>query len=172
MQIYVCPLAQVNETLVTSGASHLLSLMGPSDMIPHHRDMEPDRHLRVQMNDIVEPGEGLVLPGPDHAAQIIDFASHWDAQAPMVIHCWAGVSRSTAAAFITLCVRNSGSPEVALAAVLRDAAPFARPNIRLVSAADGVLGRGGRMTATIEALPEAEPVPIGRPFSMAADHIG
>jgi predicted protein tyrosine phosphatase len=66
-----------------------------------------------------------------------------------VIHCWAGVSRSTAAAFITACALAPERPEAEIADALRAASPMATPNARLVAVADEMLGREGRMIAAV-----------------------
>ncbi len=67
----------------------------------------------------------------------------------MLIHCWAGVSRSTAAAYIIACQRAPGRSEAEIAQALRAAAPYATPNPLMISLADAALGRAGRMSAAI-----------------------
>ncbi len=173
MFIHVCPLPAIERTLRNGEASHLLSVMGAGDMIDPWPGIDPGRHLRIIVNDIVEPGEGLVLAETSHIEQIIDFTTDWAATATgggqnLVIHCWAGISRSTAAAYIALCALNQNVSETAAAEALRAAAPFAKPNMRLVGLADTVLDRQGRMTAAIDALGEAEWQATGRPFRLSA----
>ena len=102
------------------------------------------------MNDICEPQPGLVLPCETHVADLVRFAREWDRQAPLLIHCWAGISRSTAAAFISLCALNPDGSELELARALRRASPTAYPNRLLVALADEVLSRNGRMIAAVE----------------------
>jgi predicted protein tyrosine phosphatase len=102
------------------------------------------------MNDICEPQPGLVLPCQNHVEDLIRFARDWDRQAPLLIHCWAGISRSTAAAFISLCALNPEGAEHELAWALRRASPTAYPNRLLVALADEALTRNGRMVAAIE----------------------
>ena len=70
----------------------------------------------------------------------------------MLIHCLAGISRSTASAFITACVHNPDADEEEIALAIRSASPTASPNLRLVSHADALLGRNGRMTRAVEAI--------------------
>ena len=60
----------------------------------------------------------------------------------MVIHCFAGVSRSTAAAFIAACALAPKRDEFDVARALRAASPTATPNARLVALADRALGGG------------------------------
>jgi len=82
----------------------------------------------------------------------------------MVIHCFAGVSRSTAAAFISACALTPGRDEYAIARAIRAASPTATPNMRLVALAEEALARKGRMTGAIEAIGRGEDCYEGTPF--------
>jgi predicted protein tyrosine phosphatase len=68
------------------------------------------------------------------------------------VHCYAGISRSTAGAFVTVCALNPGRDEMLIARALRDASPTATPNRRIVALADRILGRDGRMVGAIESI--------------------
>ena len=83
--------------------------------------------------------------------RIVDFAAAWDRNAPMLVHCFAGVSRSTAAALIVACVHERGR-EHELARRLRAAAPHAQPNRRIIALGDRVLGCGGALISAVESL--------------------
>ena len=67
----------------------------------------------------------------------------------MVVHCWAGISRSTAAAYTALCAINPEVSEELIAVRLRDASPTAYPNRLIIQLADAALGRNGRMVRAI-----------------------
>ena len=56
------------------------------------------------------------------------FLKEWDRKRPMLIHCWAGISRSTAAAYTALCLFRPQADEEELAWELRTASPSATPN--------------------------------------------
>jgi predicted protein tyrosine phosphatase len=148
--IYVAPLSLVETTVTDANVSHLVTLINGETAIPTPPGIGPDRHLRLSMNDICEPQPGLVLPCESHVADLVRFARDWDRQAPLLIHCWAGISRSTAAAFISLCALNPEGTERDLAWALRRASPTAYPNRLLVALADEVLTRDGRMIAAVE----------------------
>src|SRR5262245_38432215 len=109
-------------------------------------------HLRLIMNDIDRPAEGLIAPEAAHIHQLLEFANGWDRESPMLIHCHAGISRSPAAAFIALCLLRPEVPEAELAQRLREASSAAKPNRLLVRLGDEVLGREGRMIAACAAL--------------------
>ena len=81
--------------------------------------------------------------------ELLEFVGGWDRAAPLLIHCFAGVSRSTAAAFISACALAPQRDEGEIALALRAASPTATPNARLVALADAALGRAGRMTRAI-----------------------
>jgi predicted protein tyrosine phosphatase len=90
----------------------------------------------------------------------------------MVIHCYAGISRSTAAAFVALCVARPDRDEREIAARLREAASFATPNARLIELADQLLGRDGRMIAAIAEIGRGELAIQGMPFALAIEDSG
>src|SRR3990170_4591939 len=131
--IYVAPLSLVEMTVVDARVSHLVTLINGEMPITTPESIGPDRHLRLAMNDICEPQPGLVLPCEEHVADLVKFALVWDRKAPLLIHCWAGISRSTAAAFISLCALNPEGTELELARALRRASPTAYPNRLLVA---------------------------------------
>jgi predicted protein tyrosine phosphatase len=148
--IYVAPLSLVEVTVAEAKVSHLVTLINGETNIPTPPGIGPDRHLRLSMNDICEPQPGLVLPHQSHVADLIGFTRDWDRRAPLLIHCWAGISRSTAAAFIALCALNREGSEADLAWTLRKASPTAYPNRLLVALADEALRRNGRMIMAVE----------------------
>lgn len=150
--VHVCALRHIPDVLARTGASHLISAIN-ADLAPETpRPLAPDRHLKLDMHDIVEPCAGAFAPAEEHVAQLIDFVQAWDREAPLLIHCYAGLSRSTATAFITLCALNPDAPEQAIAQALRRASDTAIPNRRFVGLADDFLGRRGRMVSALESM--------------------
>jgi predicted protein tyrosine phosphatase len=130
----------------------------------------PDRHLRLHIHDICEPIPGCIAPGTEHVDQLIDFVHAWGGGGPMVVHCWAGISRSTAAAFTALCAINPGVDEEFIALRLREASATAYPNRLIIRLADAALGRGGRMVRAIEGIGRGLVAAEAVPFSLPADH--
>lgn len=168
-RIIVCPLSRIDDVIRKEQASHLLTLLGPGYMIEAHGAIAADRHLRLKLNDIAEILPGQVAPQREHAEQILTFAGAWDQTSPMVIHCWAGISRSTAAMWMTICKLNPEADEFEILSAMRDRAPHIAPNRLLVAYADELLGRDGRMVDALDAVGPAEAASEGYPFYLPAD---
>ncbi len=124
------------------------------------------RHHRVHLHDIREPLDGHVTPSGDHVRGLVEFLKGWRNDEPLLVHCWAGISRSTATAFIAACLHNPQTDEREIALGLRAASPTAFPNTRIVAFADELLNRGGRMTAAVEAMGESDFAEEAAPFSI------
>ncbi|PKQ06253.1 MAG: tyrosine protein phosphatase [Alphaproteobacteria bacterium HGW-Alphaproteobacteria-11] len=164
--IYVSPLSAVEDAVASLRPSHLVSLLDPETMIGTPRGIAPARHLRLGVNDIAEPLHDLVPPGAEHVSSLIEFVRGWDQQSPLLVHCWAGISRSSAAAFIALCALNEDHPEAELARLIRSRGAHAHPNRLMVRIADELLARQGRMSAAVEALGPGRAVWEGEIFSV------
>jgi len=165
-RIVVCPLSQLPASVTTHSASHLVTLIKDVTRVQRPESIEADRHLVLSFDDITEIMDGMVPPSEDHAHRLLSFVETWDRTQPMVIHCYAGISRSTAGAFISLCALRPDRSEAELAKALRIASPSATPNIRLVGFADRILGRKGRMVAAIESIGRGETAYEGVPFAL------
>jgi predicted protein tyrosine phosphatase len=149
MTIYVCPLSRAPHLAREQKVSHVVSLLDPGTPFPVIDDIG-ERHLCIEVHDIEEEMEGLDPLCGARVKRMLEFVSGWDRTAPILIHCYAGISRSTATAFITACAHNIDVDEEAIALALREASPSASPNRRFVAMADAELGRSGRMSRAIE----------------------
>jgi predicted protein tyrosine phosphatase len=118
------------------------------------------------MDDILGPQEGYEAPGQEHVARLIDFVSGWDRATPMVVHCFAGISRSSAAAYVAACALNPNRDEMQIAQNIRRASPTAQPNARIVSLADAVLKRNGRMIRAVDSIGPGQAAAEGIPFRL------
>jgi predicted protein tyrosine phosphatase len=166
--IVVCPLSRLQETVDTHKALHVVTLL--RDVIPPTpRGIAPENHLVIPIDDICDPLEGCTLPDVEHVAQFLDFAARWDRTSPLVVHCWAGISRSTATAFAIACARAPHRDEEEIALAIRSASPTATPNGRLVALADAALGRNGRMLRAAARIGRGRPANEGLPFVLSID---
>jgi len=152
-RLLISSYAAIADTIRRHRPSHMLTLMDEDVETPPA--IPPERHFRIRVNDIVEPAEGAIAPALGHIEDILIFARTWTREAPFLVHCWAGISRSTAAAYILLCDIRGPGHEDAIARELREMAPHAQPNRLMIRHADQVLGREGRMIAAVEGMGEA-----------------
>ena len=150
--ILVTPLSAVEDTIRRYRPSHLVTLLSPEHMIDTPQGIDAAQHLRLGVNDVSEIEASDVPPSERHIAELLAFARAWPATEPMLVHCWAGISRSTAAAYIVQCDRFGPGSEAAIAQAVRARAPHAYPNSLMVRFADRALGREGRMIAAIAAI--------------------
>jgi predicted protein tyrosine phosphatase len=162
--IHVCSLAALPSTVQATGASHILTVMANVDQVQRPASVLPANHLRVQMDDITEDIEGFVAPSGKHIEQVLNFVRGWDRSAPLVVHCYAGISRSTASAFAAVCALNPHRDEIAIARQIRKASPIAQPNRLIVSLADKALGREGRMLRALDEMGPGTLTNAGEPF--------
>jgi predicted protein tyrosine phosphatase len=164
--IHVCPLARLAETVEDTGARHVVSLIGDEMRLERPACIAPENHLWIRMHDISTPLDGYILPDEEHIAGLLDFVRDWDRRTPLVMHCFAGISRSTASAYASVCALNPQRDEASIARALRRASPTATPNIRIVSLADRLLGRDGRMIAAIETIGRGVMAAEAEPFRL------
>lgn len=162
--IHVCSLRHVPRIVTQHDIGHVVTLISEGNPLPSLPTVTSDQHLKLYFHDIIDPREGMIPPSSDHAQKLIDFVLSWDRSAPMLIHCWAGISRSTAAMFIALCARNPDTNEQDIASILREASPTATPNSRLIAYGDALLKRDGRMIRAIETIGRGETAFEGEPF--------
>jgi predicted protein tyrosine phosphatase len=164
--IHVCSLARLHATVDETGARHIVTLLRLTDRVVRPARVAAENHLVLGVDDITLPVEGYTAPGEEHVARLIDFASRWDRAAPMVVHCFAGISRSTAGAFVAICAINPKRDEREIAWEIRRASRTAQPNARIVTIADRLLKRDGRMIRAVEAIGPGAAAMEGDPFRL------
>jgi predicted protein tyrosine phosphatase len=168
-QIVVCPLSRLAETVAHSGARHIVTLINDGTLVSRPSSVAEGNHLFIPIHDICEPAEGLVCPAAEHVDEFLSFIRRWDRSAPIVVHCYAGISRSTAAAFSALCAVRPDRDESEIALRLRQRSAEATPNARFVAVADEILGRRGRMVSAVERIGRGAEAIEGSVFSLRLD---
>jgi predicted protein tyrosine phosphatase len=172
MTIWISSLADAPDLARKLRPSRVVSLLSPYDAFPTFADLGPDLHLQVPIHDIVDDIGDWRAPVATDAERVIRFVEPWDRADPLLIHCWAGISRSTASAFIAACVHNPKIDEEEIALAIRRASPTASPNRRLVGHADALLERGGRMTRAVERIGRGEVSMEAQAFSIPSTFTG
>ena len=164
--IIVCPLNAAQTQIDLHDACHVISLLSPD--MPHQRfkGIVPENHLRLTFHDVGAVTTGLNAPRLDDAQRLLNFIENWPREKPMVIHCWAGISRSTAAAYAALCLLRPNASEAELAWELRRASPSATPNRLITAHIDHLLAREGRMNQSIAAIGRGADAFEGTPFTL------
>jgi predicted protein tyrosine phosphatase len=164
--IHVCSLARLYATVDETGARHVVTLLRLVDRVQRPTHIPPENHLILPVDDVTAPMDGYTVPGHEHVQRLIDFVGAWDRSTPMVIHCFAGISRSTAGAYVAACALNPQRDEMQIAWDIRRASRTAQPNSRIVSVADRLLKRDGRMIRAIETIGPGDTAIEGHPFRL------
>jgi predicted protein tyrosine phosphatase len=164
--IHVCSLARLHNTVHQTGARHVVTLLRLIDRVERPAQIAPENHLVLSVDDICLPVDGYTCPADEHVARLIKFVDGWDRAAPMVVHCFAGISRSTAGAFVAACALNPERNEAEIARAIRRASRTAQPNARIVSIADRMLKREGRMVQAVESIGPGDAALEGNPFRL------
>jgi predicted protein tyrosine phosphatase len=136
--------------------THVLSILDPgwsepeafSSYGPHHR-------VSLHFHDTVQPGPDLVLPTIENVETILAFGRRIIAgaerhQLHLLVHCHAGISRSTAAMAILLAQAGPKGVEDSVFSQIQELRPQAWPNSLMIDLADDLLGRKGRLSAALD----------------------
>ena len=161
-KVTICGIPELSQHCST-GVSHVLSIIDTHEPRPPALDdfFEID-HALIRFDDVVDEYPGFEACTPHHIAQVLEFGErvHATAGSHVLVHCHAGVSRSTAAAAILMCQHAPGQEEAAFLKLL-ELRKHGWPNTRMVQFADTLLKRDGAMlrglVAYRRALLEAKP---------------
>ncbi len=162
--IIVCGLAQAQEQITTLKAKSVIGILSPETPHPVYEGILPEHHLRLTFNDIDNETPGLKTVQMTDAEKLVSFIRAWKKDAPLLIHCWAGISRSTATAFAAMCILRPEIAEMEHAQNLRQASPSATPNRLITHKVDQILNRHGRMSHAIESIGRGANAFSGSPF--------
>jgi predicted protein tyrosine phosphatase len=135
------------------GVTHVLSLLDPGWPEPeaftaydaHHR-------TTLHFHDAVVASPALVLPQASHVAAILEFGNalhQTGEEAHPLVHCHAGLSRSTAAMAILIAQREPELDEIQIFARLRSIRPRSWPNSLMIRFADEALKRKGQLVSAL-----------------------
>ena len=131
-----------------AGVTHVLSILDPGWPEPEaFGAFDPHRRLELRFHDVIETEPGCVAPESLDVEQLLSFGRDLTEGkgTHLLVHCHAGVSRSTAAATLIVAQARPDRPaEEALQTVL-SRRPRAWPNLRILELGDALLGRRGEL---------------------------
>ena len=153
-RLTICGLQELG-AFQNAAVTHVLSILDPH--CPEPQDFMaygPHRRLTLRFDDIIETTPGMLLPELHHIETLLEFGSglasaEGDPLAHLLVHCHAGISRSTASMTILLAEARPNTDEDALFAHIREIRPQAWPNSRMIALADDLLGRDGKLVAAL-----------------------
>ena len=153
--IAVCGIHEIDAFQSDLEPTHAVSLLDPDESWPRVDGVNAENHLTLPVHDISQPMPGFTHPQKAHIRALIDFGERMrptieSDEARVLVHCFAGVSRSAAAAFALTC-QLTNLTEIEALRSIQDHRPQMWPNELIVTLSDKLLGRRGRMVAALEA---------------------
>jgi predicted protein tyrosine phosphatase len=148
-KITVCGLGELPDHSAV-GVTHVLSILDPEWPVPDaFGAFGAHERLELRFHDVIEETHGMIAPQEAHVVQLLQFGRDLMAEPPpsahLLVHCHAGVSRSTASMILMVA---QARPDVAASAVAEEVfigRQKAWPNLRLMEMGDRLLGRGGEL---------------------------
>jgi predicted protein tyrosine phosphatase len=139
-----------------AGVTHVLSILDPDWPEPEaFLRFDPHRRLELRFHDVLAPVSGsTIVPSGEHVARLLEFGREvaaLGAAAHLLVHCHAGVSRSTAATALLFAQADPSRPADDIFDQIARLRPRAWPNLRILELGDRALGRGGTLVAAVTA---------------------
>lgn len=129
-------------------ASRIVSILVPDGAVPPELVGIEKPILFLRFHDAIAGDVDFVFPTDDGIRTLLAFDRDATDEERLVVHCTAGVSRSTAALVILLAQRHPGNDD-AIFAGLRNLRPHAWPNSFTIEIADRLLERNGSLIAAL-----------------------
>jgi predicted protein tyrosine phosphatase len=155
-KITVCGIDELNDHCDV-GVSHVLSILDPdAPEPPVFGAFSEHERLELRFDDVIEDFPDKVAPRRQDVEEILafgrDLVGEPPATANLLVHCHAGVSRSTAAMTLILAqARSDLAGDEILAEVLRIRS-CAWPNLRIIELGEALLGRNGAIVSAVSRL--------------------
>jgi predicted protein tyrosine phosphatase len=153
-RITICGISELGEHSA-AGVTHVLSILGPnSPDPPEFAAFAPHRRLILRFHDIIEPQPDQIAPTRQDVERLLVFGREVSEtpEAHLLVHCRAGVSRSTAAAALILMQAHPEWPASAALDAVIAVRPRAWPNLLILEFGDAVLGRNGEIVVAAGAI--------------------
>ncbi len=153
-RVTICGIPELGEHCA-AGVTHVISILDPEFLDPPaFARFAPHRRLSLRFHDIIEPVRDQLPPLRSDVERLLEFGRelHRPAASHLLVHCHAGVSRSTAAAVLILAQAYPERPAAAALDAVARLRPRAWPNLRILEFGDDLLGRNGEIVAAAAAI--------------------
>jgi predicted protein tyrosine phosphatase len=134
------------------GVSHVLSILDPGyPEPPAFGSYGEHRRLELRFHDIIDEMPGMLPPRAEDVAMVLafgrDLMGEPRSQGHLLVHCHAGISRSTASMMLILAQARPDVPARDIVSHVVDIRARAWPNLRILELGDKLLGRKGDLVA-------------------------
>lgn len=152
-RVTICGIPELDEHCA-AGVTHVLSILDPEwPDPPAFEAFAPHRRLALRFNDIIEPTPDCYAPSRADVERLLAFGAELKdglagaTASHLLVHCHAGVSRSTAATALILAQQHPDWPARDVLDAISQLRPRAWPNLRILEFGDELLGRDGELVA-------------------------
>jgi predicted protein tyrosine phosphatase len=158
-KLTICGLDELDGQCV-SGITHVLSILDPGWPEPEPlRQFDLNRRLKLNFHDVIEPIAGWIAPERWDVELLLAFGRNLDEETGdgglkpsdthLLVHCHAGLSRSTASAILLLAQREPHRAALDIVSHIIRLRPRAWPNLRIIEIGDELLGRDGEIITSV-----------------------
>jgi predicted protein tyrosine phosphatase len=148
LRITICGISEL-ALHEAAGVTHVLSILDPGWPEPDEFNaFPPHRRLELRFHDVIEANPAVILPSAEDVTRLLALGREAISAGPdahLLIHCHAGVSRSTASAALCLMQANPARSAHETFAEIGRLRPRAWPNLRLLELGEAALDRPGEI---------------------------
>jgi predicted protein tyrosine phosphatase len=139
------------------GVTHVLSILDPAWPVPDaFGTFGEHERLELRFHDVIEDTPDMQPPTEAQVAQVLAFGrtllNEPAGTAHLLVHCHAGISRSTASMILIVAQARPDLPALAIVQEILRIRPKAWPNLRIIEMGDAMLSRGGEIVAAVATL--------------------
>ena len=142
------------EKIDRSPFTHIISIWHPNPSLStFQKQMQhgfPNAQIHFATFDDTESTKHGQAPAHDDVLSCLEFVRTIPQQSQLLIHCMAGISRSTATAMAALTDFYGPGSEREAAISVREIRPVANPNRLIVEIADDILERNGALSSAAD----------------------
>ncbi len=150
----VCGIAELGDQCAF-GVSHVLSILDPAAPEPPvFASVGEHERLELRFDDVIAPMPEQIVPTAREVEEILAFGRGLEAEsdAHLLVHCHAGISRSTAAMTLILAQARPDLPPAAVLDEVLRIRHHAWPNLLILEIGDRLLSRRGGLVRAVGAV--------------------